>query len=284
MLKSSERAAPGGRRSTPCAARPPRHRFTEYDLRGDRADAQSACWPAARAGRRCSGGDGPAGRAGRARERCPTLPLVFCMVQDPAELGLQPAPPTRRPASPSRSPCKNQLAAFRMVNPRARAHRRRLQRRERAASWWRRRRRRPRSCAWLLVAAAGGQSSARSPQALRALLTGAEAVDALWIPPDPVLLGDETRRFMLAETLKAGRPSTASPPPWWRRARWSATGPTWPRSASWPRAGEPARPPASASIEMLVPRAELVINKKHGRAAEDRDPGRGAEGRSNRVL
>ena len=43
------------------------------------------------------------------------------------------------------------------------------------------------------------------PATLRSLLKGDEAVDALWIPPDPMLLGDETRRFLLAETLKAAR-------------------------------------------------------------------------------
>ena len=57
------------------------------------------------------------------------------------------------------------------------------------------------------------------PQALRALLQGAEAVDALWMPPDPVLLADETRRFLLAETLKAAKPSSASRPPSWRKVR-----------------------------------------------------------------
>ena len=31
-------------------------------------------------------------------------------------------------------------------------------------------------------------------------------LDAIWIPADPVLLGDETRRFILAETLKEGKP------------------------------------------------------------------------------
>ena len=48
------------------------------------------------------------------------------------------------------------------------------------------------------------------PPALRSLLAGEQAIDALWIPVDPLLLGDETRRFLMTEMLKVGKPVYAS--------------------------------------------------------------------------
>jgi ABC-type uncharacterized transport system substrate-binding protein len=38
------------------------------------------------------------------------------------------------------------------------------------------------------------------------LLEGPDAVDALWLPPDPLLMEAETRRYILSEALKAGKP------------------------------------------------------------------------------
>ena len=59
------------------------------------------------------------------------------------------------------------------------------------------------------------------PAALRSLLAGDQAIDALWIPTDPVLLGDETRRFLLAEMFKAGRAVYGSTVRRWsRKGRW----------------------------------------------------------------
>ena len=51
------------------------------------------------------------------RATLPDAPLVFAMVQEPAKLGLAPAPSVTGVAFAI--PIKNQLAAFRMVNPRA---------------------------------------------------------------------------------------------------------------------------------------------------------------------
>ena len=44
------------------------------------------------------------------------------------------------------------------------------------------------------------------PQAVRELLGGPEAVDALWVPADPLVLGDETRRFVMQAAVQAGKP------------------------------------------------------------------------------
>ena len=51
-----------------------------------------------------------------AHEGLPDLPLLYCMVQDPARSGLAGAPNTFGVSFTI--PIKNQLAAFRMVNPR----------------------------------------------------------------------------------------------------------------------------------------------------------------------
>ena len=74
-----------------------------------------------------------------------------------------------------------------------------------SGAWWRRREGRLPWYAWSWPTRRWPRS-ARCPQALRSLLTGADAVDAIWIPPDPVLLGEESQRHLLAESLKAGKP------------------------------------------------------------------------------
>ena len=102
------------------------------------------------------------------------------------------------------------------------------------------------------------------PAALRGLLKGEEAVDALWIPPDPMLLGDETRRFLLAETLKAARPVYSFSSALVSEGALVSNGPD---LAS---VGEQAAELVNRLLSgdrtargaLLVPRAELVINKK----------------------
>jgi len=89
------------------------HQLTEHDLRGDRAE-----------GERVLGGLkgrpvilvalGPLA-AQLARDLLPEAPLVIGMVQDPAKLGLTGGNITGVSFS---IPVRNQLAAFRLVNPR----------------------------------------------------------------------------------------------------------------------------------------------------------------------
>jgi len=89
------------------------HTITEHDLRNDRPTADSVL----------------AGLKGKAaiivalgplaaqlvRSTLPDAPLVFAMVQEPAKLGLAPGPGVTGVAFAI--PIKNQLAAFRLVNP-----------------------------------------------------------------------------------------------------------------------------------------------------------------------
>ena len=101
------------------------------------------------------------------------------------------------------------------------------------------------------------------PQALRSLLTGEDAVDALWLPPDPVLLSDESRRFILSETLKAGKPVYSFSAALVGEGALVSNGPDFVSIGE--QLGELVNRMASgdrAKVETLVPRAELVINKK----------------------
>ena len=102
------------------------------------------------------------------------------------------------------------------------------------------------------------------PETLRALLKGDAAVDAIWLPPDPVLLGDETRRFILSEALKAGRPVFTSIPALVAEGALVSHGPDY--ASIGEVAGELANRLAAGEkankITMMIPRPELIINKK----------------------
>jgi ABC-type uncharacterized transport system substrate-binding protein len=101
------------------------------------------------------------------------------------------------------------------------------------------------------------------PEALRALLRGPEAVDALWLPADPLLLADPTRRFILSETLKAMKPVYGFSSALVVEGALASDGPDIVSIGEQLAelvnrlAGDRA-----AKIPMMVPRAELVINKK----------------------
>ena len=232
------------------------HTVIDYDLKGDQAEAN-------RVVETLKGRSvivvalGPMA-AQAAREKAPELPLVFSMVQDPAKAGLAGAANTSGVAFTI--PVKNQLAAFRMVNPRARRIGviynaenvgRLVQEAQKAAAIVR-----------LAVVERPVVTEREIPEALRALLQGPEAVDALWIPPDPLLMGNESRRFLLSETLKAGRPVYSS------MASLVAEGALASNSPDFVSIGEQMgdlvnRVAAGEKrSEMLVPRAELLINKK----------------------
>jgi ABC-type uncharacterized transport system substrate-binding protein len=101
------------------------------------------------------------------------------------------------------------------------------------------------------------------PATLRGMLQGAEAVDAVWLPPDPVLMDAEPRRFLLAETAKAGKPVYASTGNIVAEGALVSNGPDF--TSIGELAGELVNRLAGGEkgrMEMLVPRGELVINKK----------------------
>jgi len=101
------------------------------------------------------------------------------------------------------------------------------------------------------------------PQALRGLLSGNEAADAIWIPPDPVLLGEESQRHILGEALKAGKPVYSFTPSLVEKGALVSNGPD--LASIGELAGDLVNRLAGGErgrIEMLVPRAELVINKR----------------------
>jgi ABC-type uncharacterized transport system substrate-binding protein len=183
---------------------------------------------------------------------------VFSMVQDPVGTGLAGAPNTAGVAFAI--PVKNQLAAFRMVNPRGRRIGviynaenvgKLVQDALKAAPIVR-----------LVVVDRAVAGERDIPAALRSLLQGDDAVDALWIPPDPLLMDSESRRFILSETLKAARPVYSS------MASLVAEGALVSNSPDFASIGEQVGElvnriaAGEKRTEMLVPRAELHINKK----------------------
>jgi putative tryptophan/tyrosine transport system substrate-binding protein len=234
----------------------PAHTFTEHDFRGERAEGTRILGELKDKGAILVA-LGPLA-AQMAREALPAAPLVFCMVTDPDKMGLSPAAGLTGVAF--RIPVRNQLAAFRMVNPRgvrigvvhgpdaadivAEG--------QKAAPLVR-----------LALYAKALTSDQELPAALRALYSGPEAVDALWLPADSMLLGDETRRFLLSESTKAGKPVYAFSDSLVAEGALVSNGPDF--TSIGELAGELVNRLATGErerIEMLVPRAELVINKK----------------------
>lgn len=230
------------------------HNVTEYDLRGDRVEADRIV-AQLKASRAILVAVGPLA-AQAARAGAPELPLVFCMVQDPGAIGLVDAPNTWGVAFSI--PARNQLAAYRAVNPRAvrigAIHSadgaKVVADAQKAAPVLR-----------LQILMKIVASEREVPEALRALLK--DNMDALWIPPDPLLLSDATRRFLLSETLKAGKPvysfSVALVP----EGALVSDGPG--IASIGTQAAELVNRVASGEkgeYEVLFPTAELVINKK----------------------
>ncbi len=232
------------------------HSLTEYDLRGDRVE-----------GERILGGLkgkpvvlvalGPLA-AQLARSVLPESPLVFAIVQDPVKLGLTGTNVTGVSFS---IPIRNQLAAFRMVHPNGvrigviyneENTGRLVQEAQKAAGLVR-----------LQLQAKPIASDKEIPQALRALLSGEEAVDALWMPPEPLIMADEARRFLLTETLKAGKPVYGFSATLVNEGALVSNGPSF--TSIGEQAGELVNRIAAGEkgkIEQVVPQAELVINTK----------------------
>ena len=232
------------------------HTFAEFDLGGNRASGE----------RITSGLQGRAVilvavgvlAAQVARAALPDAPLAFCMVSDPNQAGLVHV--ARVGGVAAEVPVKNQLAAFRLVNPKGVrigvlhgpdtadliGDAQKAARLVRVALF-------PR-----LV------SSARDvPEAMRELLTGADAVDAVWMMGDPILTPEQTRHYVLAETVKAGRPVYAYSDTLVAEGALVSVGPD-PVSVGELLADLVDRLAAGerGRLDMLVPRAKLVINKK----------------------
>jgi putative tryptophan/tyrosine transport system substrate-binding protein len=237
----------------------PGHTITEYDFRGDRNEAERVLGTLkGRAALLVAFGSLAAEAA---RETASDQMLVFCMVPDPAKAGL--LNNVNASGVAYSTPIKNQLAAFRLVYPRGvrigvvhgpeEAVTRLVQEAQKAAGVVR-----------LVVMPRLAATERDVPTALRALLKSEDGVDALWLPPDPMLLGDATRRFILEETLKAGKPVLSFSPALVSEGALVSNG------ADIVSIGEQAAElvtrlfagDRSARGALLVPRAELVINKK----------------------
>lgn len=232
------------------------HAIKEYDLAGDR-------------GRGLEILKGLKGRVGivvavgplaaqLAREELPEVPLVFCLVPGPAQAGLAPGG-TQTGVSFS-LPARNQLAAFRVVYPGANrigvlyssATTGRLVEEARQAAAVVR--------VTLVVKAIASEKDVAPT--LRALLGGPEAVDAIWLIPEPLTLGDEARRTILNEALGAGKPTFSFSASIVQEGALFSHGPA--LASIGEKAGELVNRLARGerNIDVLVPRAELVVNVK----------------------
>ncbi len=194
------------------------------------------------------------------REVAPGLPTVFSMVANPEKLGLI-GPPNVVGVAFS-IPVISQFAAFRSVNPRAvrigiiynPANTGALIEEARVAT----------RVVRTVVVERPVPSEREVPQALRELLQGGDAVDALWLPPDPVLLGDEARRHILNETLKARKGVYAFARALVPEGALASDGPNYESIGQLMGllVNRIANGESPGSIGMQVPQAELVINKK----------------------
>lgn len=234
------------------------HSVSEYDLKGNQAEAlrvvgELKSKPGVLVAL------GPLA-AETVRSVAPERPLVYGMVQDPAQHGLLGVDHVAGVAFAI--PVRNQLAAFRMVNPRgvrvgvlysSDATQRRVDEATQASLVVR-----------LMIVPRRVSSEKDVPDALRSLLKGSDSVDALWMPADPLLLGDETRRFLLSETLKAGKPVYTFSPLIVAEGALVSNGPDYVSIGEQlaELVGRVAAGAQGLNAELLVPRGELVVNKR----------------------
>lgn len=233
----------------------PGHNVTTYDLHGSRAEAD----------RLLDGLKGSATvvvaigslAAQSARERTADLPLVYGMVNDPGPLE---GPNVTGVAFDL--PARNQLVAFRTVNPKATrigvvynaaALNKQMEDARRSASALK-----------LDLVVRQVPTLQAVPQVVRDLLSGAEPVDALWIPPDPMLMGDATRQFVIETAARAGKPVYSSSASMVKEGALVGNGPEF--ASIGQSLGEQvnriARGEKAGRLGVVVPRAELAINKK----------------------
>jgi len=232
------------------------HTFAEFDIGGNRTQGERIA----------------AGLRGRAvilvavgllaaqvaRAALPESPLAFCMVAEPDKAGLVDI--ARVGGVAADVPIKNQLAAFRLVNPKGvrigllygADTADLIDEAQKAARLVR-----------VAVVPRLVASDRDVPVAMRELLTGGESVDAVWILEDPVLVTEQTRRFILGETLKAGRPVYSYSDALIAEGALVSDGPD-PGSVGEQLAELVDRLAAGEKgpLGLRVPRAELVINKK----------------------
>jgi putative ABC transport system substrate-binding protein len=182
------------------------------------------------------------------------------MVHDPAAAGIVEGPNVTGVAFSV--PVRNQLVAFRAVNPKATrigvvfsspSLGRQMEDARKAASGLR---------LELVLRQAGSVQAV--PQAIRELLGGKEAVDALWIPPDPQLLEDTTRRFVMEAAAQAGKPVYSSSASLVREGALVSNSPDFVSIGQ--SVGELinriARGEKPGRLAVVVPRSEVVINKR----------------------
>lgn len=232
------------------------HTIAEIDLAGDRAAGERAI--ASIKGRSVVVvALGPLA-ASLTHELAPELPLVYAMVPDPARVGLV----GTAAGVAFHVPPKNQLAAFRMVNPRAvrigviynpENTKALVDEAKKGAGVVR-----------LVVVDKPVASEREVPEAIRSLLKGADAVDALWVVPDPIVLADETRRFLMQEAIKAGKPVYSSVGSLVAEGALCSNGADMTSIGSQlaELVGRVASGEKAGAIESAIPRAELLINKK----------------------
>ena len=236
----------------------PGHHVTTYDLRSSRAEAERIL-PGLKGSAAVLVVMGPLA-AQAARDMAADMPIVYSMVNDPATLGALEGPNVTGVAFDV--PARNQLVAFRAVNPKAvrigvvfhaAGLSRQLEDARRAASAMRHE-----------LVLRQVPSLQAVPQAVRDLLGGAEAVDAIWIPPDPLLQGDDTRRFVMEAAVRAGKPVYGSSASMVKEGALVSNSPE--LTSIGQSVGELvdriARGEKAGRLGVLVPRAELVINKK----------------------
>jgi ABC-type uncharacterized transport system substrate-binding protein len=232
------------------------HTFTEFDLRNDKAEGVRVAGTLK--GRLAVLVAMGTMAAEAVREVVPEMPLVYCMVPDPTRLAL---------AGPGVGgvaftvPVKNQLAAFRLVNPRG--VRVGVLYSEAGTGPLVQDALRSAASVRLSLVAKPVASVKDVPTTLRGLLQGSEAVDAIWIPPDPILMDAESRRYLLAEAAKSGKPVYASTGTMVAEGALVSNGPDF--GSIGELVGELVNRLAGGEkgrMEMLVPRGELVINKK----------------------
>jgi len=234
------------------------HQLKEYDLAGNRAEGERT-FAALKGKTAVVVAMGPLA-AQLAREIVPEIPLVYCMIQDPAAAGLLGAPNAAGVALAL--PVRNQLVAFRTVNPQARrigvifssdGAGRQVDEAQKAAGALK-----------LEVVPRHVADAAGVPPAVRELLKGGNAVDALWILPDPLILEASTRRYVLTEALLAGKPVYSF------SAALISEGALVSHSADMTSIGQGvgeligrlASGQKADRQPLLVPRGEVVINKK----------------------